>query len=140
VGGRYIDFTAPALDGTPHTLSKEIAGKIALIDLWASWCGPCRRTSMSMIPIYEAYKDRGFTIVGVARENNSEDMKLAIEKDGYPWLNLLELKDENKIWEKYGVGNSGGRTVLVNSDGTILAVSPTAAEVEEILQKMLGCK
>ena len=140
VGGRYIDFTAPALDGTLHTLSKEIAGKIALIDLWASWCGSCRRTSMSMIPVYEAYKDRGFTIVGVARENNSEDMKLAIEKDGYPWLNLLELKDENKIWEKYGVDNSGGRTILVNSNGTILAVSPTAAEVEQILQKMLGGK
>ena len=140
VGGRYIDFTAPALNGTLHTLSKEIAGKIALIDLWASWCGSCRRTSMSMIPVYEAYKDKGFTIVGVARENNSEDMKLAIEKDGYPWLNLLELKDENKIWEKYGVDNSGGRTVLVNSNGTILAVSPTSAEVEQILQKLLGGK
>ena len=67
-------------------------------------------------------------------------MKLAIEKDGYPWLNLLELKDENKIWEKYGVDNSGGRTILVNSDVTILAVSPTAAEVEQILQKLLGGK
>ncbi|MBR5849424.1 MAG: AhpC/TSA family protein [Bacteroidaceae bacterium] len=140
VCGRYIDFTAPALDGTLHTLSKEIAGKIALIDLWASWCGSCRRTSMSMIPVYEAYKDKGFTIVGVARENNSEDMKLAIEKDGYPWLNLLELKDENKIWEKYGADNSGGRTILVNSNGTILAVSPTSAEVEQILQKLLGGK
>lgn len=140
VGGRYIDFTAPALDGTMHTLSKEITGKIALIDLWASWCGPCRRSAMSMIPVYEAYKDKGFTIVGVAREENSENMKRAIEKDGYPWLNLLELKDENKIWEKYGAGKSGGLTVLVNSDGTILAVWPTAEEVEQILQNKLGNK
>ncbi|WP_159106318.1 TlpA family protein disulfide reductase [Bacteroides faecichinchillae] len=38
-GGDYIDFTAPDLEGLHHTLSKEIRGKVALIDLWTSWCG-----------------------------------------------------------------------------------------------------
>ena len=137
VGNRYIDFTAPALDGTQHTLSKEIDGKIALIDLWASWCGPCRRTAKSMIPVYEKYKDRGFTIVGVAREGNREDMRRALAQDGYPWLNLLDLHGKNKIWNKYGVEGSGGITVLVDRDGTILAVAPTAEEVEQILQEKL---
>lgn len=137
VGGRYVDFTAPALDGTLHTLSKEIAGKVALIDLWASWCGSCRQTSRGMIPIYEKYKERGFTVVGVARESKREDMERALARDGYPWLNLLELHDEHKIWDKYGVSRAGGITVLVDRDGTILAVSPTAEEVERILQEKL---
>ena len=137
VGNRYIDFTAPALDGTLHTLSKEIDGKIALIDLWASWCGSCRRISMSMIPLYEAYKDKGFTVVGVAREEERENMEHALSQDGYPWLNLLELHDENRIWSKYGVSNAGGITVLVDRDGTILAIHPTAEEVERILQEKL---
>ncbi|MBQ8221717.1 MAG: AhpC/TSA family protein [Bacteroidaceae bacterium] len=137
VGNRYIDFTAPALDGTLHTLSKEIGGKIALIDLWASWCGSCRRTSKSMIPLYEKYKERGFTVVGVARESKREDMERALARDGYPWLNLLELQDEHKIWEKYGVSRAGGITVLVDRDGTILAIHPTAEEVERILQEKL---
>ena len=137
VGNRYIDFTAPALDGTLHTLSKEIGGKIALIDLWASWCGSCRRTSKSMIPLYEKYKERGFTVVGVARESKREDMERALAQDGYPWLNLLELQDEHKIWEKYGVSRAGGITVLVDRDGTILAIHPTAEEVERILQEKL---
>ena len=137
VGNRYIDFTAPDLDGTLHTLSKEIDGKIALIDLWASWCGPCRRTSKSIIPIYEKYKDRGFTVVGVAREDKRENMERALAQDGYPWLNLLELRDENKIWNKYGVNYAGGTTVLVDRDGTILAIHPTAEEVERILQEKL---
>ena len=137
VGNRYIDFTAPALDGTQHTLSKEINGKIALIDLWASWCGSCRRTSKSMIPLYEKYKERGFTVVGVARESKREDMERALARDGYPWLNLLELQDEHKIWEKYGVSRAGGTIVLVDRDGTILAIHPTAEEVERILQEKL---
>ena len=137
VGNRYIDFTAPDLDGTPHTLSKEIGGKIALIDLWASWCGSCQRTSKSMIPLYEKYKERGFTVVGVARESKREDMERALARDGYPWLNLLELQDEHKIWSKYGVDNAGGITVLIDRDGTILAIHPTAEEVERILQEKL---
>lgn len=137
-GNRFIDFTAPALDGTLHTLSKEIDGKIALIDLWASWCGSCRRDSKSMIPLYESYKDKGFTIVGIAREKKREHMEHALAKDGYPWLNLLEINDANRIWEKYGVGNAGGIMVLVDRDGTILAVHPTSEDVERIVMEKLG--
>ena len=136
-GGRYIDFTAPDAEGREFTLSEQIAGKVSLIDLWASWCGPCRRTSMSMIPVYENYKDKGFTIVGVARERSVADMIRAAKQDGYPWLSLVELKDREKIWEKYGIGNGGGGTFLVDKTGTILAVNPTAEQVVAILEKQL---
>ena len=73
VGGSYIDFSAPDLEGNMVKLSDQIKGKVALIDLWASWCESCRRLSSSMIPIYEAFKDKGFTVVGIARENNNTD-------------------------------------------------------------------
>ena len=58
------------------------------------------------------------------------------KRDGYPWINLIELNDRNKIWEMYGVGNAGGSTFLVDADGTILAIHPTAKEVEEIFKKI----
>ena len=87
---------------------------------------------------YEKYKDYGFTIVGVARESSRDNMRRAVAQDGYPWLNLLELHGKNKIWNKYGVEGSGGITVLVDRDGTILAVAPTAEEVEQILQEKLS--
>lgn len=137
VGGHYIDFTAADEDGRRHTLSEEIGGRYALIDLWASWCGPCRQASVSMIPVYDRYKDRGFTVVGVARERSKASFRKALERDGYPWLNLVEIDDENGIWERYGKTYSAGGTYLVGPDGTILAIDPTAEEVEGILKERL---
>lgn len=138
-GGHFIDFTAPDLQGNMVKASEYIRGKVALIDLWASWCGSCRRSSMSMLPVYREFKDKGFTILGVARESkDTREMEAAIQKDGYPWLNLVELNDRGAIWYKYGVGNAGGITLLVDQQGVILAVRPTADEVREILQEMLG--
>lgn len=40
-GGHYVEFEAPDLEGRVVNVSEEIKGKIAIIDLWASWCMPC---------------------------------------------------------------------------------------------------
>lgn len=137
VGGRYVDFYAPDKDGVWHTLSEEIEGRYALIDLWASWCGPCVEASRSMIPVYEKYKDRGFTIVGVAREKSVGSFVRELGRGKYPWLNLVDVNDEGAVWERYGKIYVAGGTYLVDRDGIILAVDPTAEEVEAILREVL---
>ena len=138
-GGHYVDFEAPDLEGCKVKLSDVIKGKVAIIDLWASWCMPCRAKAKAMIPLYEKYKDRGFKIVGVAREfKNTDRMKQAIKQDGYPWLQLVELDDSYQIWTRYMLGNAGGGVFLVDRDGKILAVNPKPGEVQKILEQKLG--
>ena len=140
VGNHYVDFEAPDLDGKMHRLSDMVAGqKLVLLDLWASWCAPCRRASMEMMPLYEKYKSRGFMVVGVARESESTDaMEAAIRKDGYKWPQLVELDDRANIWSQYGCVNAAGRRILFNDEGEILAFDPTIEQLTAEVEKHLG--
>ena len=137
-GKPYIDYTVRNTDDQLVPISTLTKGKVALIDLWASWCGPCRRHSIAMIPVYEKYKDKGFTVIAIDRERNREAMENAARKDGYPWPSLLELNDENQVWRKNGAGNAGGAMYLIDRDGTILSTSTDAEELEPIIKKALN--
>jgi len=136
-GGRYIDFEAPDFEGNNVKLSEQIKGKIAILYFWALWCGPCIQHGKEMIPIYETYKNKGFTVVSIIREGSTaEEMKAAVEKYKFPWLQLVELKDA-QLYMKYGIGNAGGGDFLVDRNGVILSKQPTIEEVEKILKERL---
>ncbi len=131
--GKFIDFTAPDIDGTEHTLSKEIAGRVSVIHFWASWCGPCRVHGLHLMPLYEKYADKGFAVVGVAREyKDTRALAAALERDKYPWLNLIELDDSTGLWTKYGL-TGPGCIVIVDENGTLVNPDATVAEIEKYL-------
>lgn len=137
-GGKYIDVTATDLNGKEVLLSDHIKGQVAVIDLWASWCGPCIRKTKTFIPILEKYKDKGFTIVGIARERKNTDAMLhAINQHQFNWTNLVELNDNGKIWLKYGIDNAAGGVFLVDREGTIIATDFDAHELEKHLKDLL---
>ena len=134
----YIDFSLPDQNGAEHKLSDLIGGKIAVIDLWASWCAGCRRHSKALIPLYKKYSDKGFTVVGAARELKDDlAWRAALEKDGYPWVNLLAMEPDHWIWTKYGVANAAGCILLVGRDGIVVSVNPSVEEIEEYIKKNL---
>lgn len=136
---QFIDFTLPDADGTMHTLSSLIEGKVAIVDLWASWCGPCRKNSVSMIPLWEKYHDKGFMIVGAAREYKDDNKwRKALDKDGCPWIQLIAMEKDHNIWESYGIASGAGGTFLVDRTGVIIKVNPSIDEIEDVLLTLEG--
>ncbi len=138
-GGEFFDFTLPDTIGTEHTLSKEISGKFAFIDIWAPWCGPCIAKSREMKPIYDTYKDKGFTVVGVASKYEEfENVLNLLKKDKYPWITLVDKPElDSRINEHYGIEMAGGGCVLVDNSGKIVLVNPTVEDVQKVLETNL---
>ncbi len=138
VGKKITDFSAPDLKGNEITFSDKIKGKIALLDLWATWCGPCIANSRMMVPVYNEYKDKGFTIIGVAGEfKNTDRLIHFLEKEKWDWINLVELDRQNNIWQKYGVDGAGGGMFIIDKEGKILAKDPTPEDVRRELESRL---
>lgn len=66
------DFTLDTLDGTKVTLS-DLRGKIVVINLWATWCPPCRAEMPALENAYKQYKDSGVVVLGLNVTNQDSE-------------------------------------------------------------------
>jgi peroxiredoxin len=72
-GNKAPDFTLMDLNGREVRLS-DFSGKVVLVDFWATWCPPCRAEVPHFKDLYEAYKSRGFEIVGIALDSGGANV------------------------------------------------------------------
>jgi peroxiredoxin len=63
------DFTVPSLTAGPLRLA-DFRGRVVLLNLWATWCPPCREEMPSMERLYQRYRARGFTILALSVDRN----------------------------------------------------------------------
>lgn len=69
VGTNAIDFVQQDTANKAVRLS-SFKGKYVLVDFWASWCGPCRKENPNVVNVYNTYKDKNFTILGVSLDQD----------------------------------------------------------------------
>lgn len=65
------DFTLKSNKGENIRL-EELAGKVILINFWASWCGPCREELPELELLYQKYKSRGLVILAISGDSKRE--------------------------------------------------------------------
>jgi len=65
VGEPAIEYAAATLEGDTVSLS-SLRGEVVLLNLWATWCVPCRTETPYLQSLFEEYADRGFRIVGIS--------------------------------------------------------------------------
>ncbi|QEC43298.1 TlpA disulfide reductase family protein [Pseudobacter ginsenosidimutans] len=92
-GGMAPDFTVQDPGGNSWKLS-DFRGKYVLIDFWASWCKPCRAAIPELTKVYNKYRDKGFTILGVSIDKKASDWINAVETDKVPWKQGSDLQGE----------------------------------------------
>ena len=72
-GERAPELGLQDLNGHPVTLA-SLRGKVVLVDFWATWCAPCRDELPHLEEFYKKYSDKGFVVVGVSVDRESENI------------------------------------------------------------------
>lgn len=107
------------LVGDPVRLS-DYAGKVVVVDLWATWCGPCRVEIPYLKEMAKEFKDKGLEVIGLTTEDKSRDLEAVKSfvkefKINYPigWVNREIATDV--------MGGRGAipQTLVIGRDGKI---------------------
>ena len=105
-----------SLDGTAFTAA-DLEGKVVLLNIWATWCGPCVIEMPGFQRIYDDYKDQGFLILGVSKDHEGEEkVRAFLEQKEITYPVAMAAKvDFGDLTETSALPTS----YLIGKDGTI---------------------
>lgn len=141
IGFAAPDFTLDTLDGKSIKLS-ELRGQPVLINLWASWCPPCRAEMPALDAVYRKYRDAGFVVLAVntTYQDTETDARAFAEKLGLTFPILLDRDGVTSqryrlqaLPTSYFVGRDGViRDIVIGGPMTETTI---ASKVEGLLAK-----
>ncbi|MBM4021981.1 MAG: TlpA family protein disulfide reductase [Planctomycetes bacterium] len=132
--GSPLPVTGEPIDGTPFDL-KSRAGKVVLIDFWATWCGPCIAEIPHVIEQYEKYHDKGFEVIGISLDRDRGDKTAkdqvveAVTRHKIPWPILV---DGVRLAKEYGITGIP-QMILIGRDGNVMTLDARGDKLVEQL-------
>ena len=102
---QHADFTLTGLSGTKWSL-RGLAGKVVLVNFWATWCPPCRKELPDLEALYQRFGSRGFVILAISDEEAGKVKPfVAAQKLTYPVL-LDPGRKVNELFQVEGIPKS----------------------------------
>ncbi|TAN36337.1 MAG: DUF2092 domain-containing protein [Verrucomicrobia bacterium] len=129
------DFELSLLDGSKAAFAKHKGKDVVLLDFWATWCGPCRKSLPLLADVAVKFKDKGLVFYAVNQRENAEAIKDFLAKQNLKLT--VALDSEGKLGEAYGVEGIP-QTVLIGKDGVVQVVQVGyAPDMKDTLTKQI---
>jgi peroxiredoxin len=127
VGQAAPEFNLPAQSGGKRVSLKDMQGKVALVDFWATWCGPCKASFPKYEALAKKYSDN-VVIVGISEDDESDDIKSFAADTGATFP--LAWDAEKSVAQRYHP-DSMPTSFLIDTNGVVRFVHSGFHEGEE---------
>jgi peroxiredoxin/YHS domain-containing protein len=118
-----------------------LRGRVALVDFWATWCVPCRKSMPELQALHEKYAERGLTVLGISIDDGgvSKVRKfVASKKFTYP---IAVDSEKAPAWDAFRV-KAVPAAFLIDREGRVVAqwtgAAPDRGELDALLEKLLA--
>jgi thiol-disulfide isomerase/thioredoxin len=136
--GHEMELAGTTVAGQPFDWS-SYRGKYVLVDFWATWCGPCVAEIPNLKRLYATYHERGFDIVGISLDRNTNALTTYLKQQEIPWVTLYEQDGGgvHPVAKQYGI-SAIPTMFFVDKEGKVLSLQARGAELRNLLEQHLG--
>ncbi|MCY4594124.1 MAG: ankyrin repeat domain-containing protein [Bryobacterales bacterium] len=130
-------FSFPDASGQAFT-NRDIEGKVTLLNLWATWCGPCRSEMPWFVEFQDRYRDRGFTVAAISMDEDGWDAVHPFARE--LGLNFPVLMGGDDAEACFGAVDAIPATLIVDRSGKIAFWHegvPDKSEYERQIESLL---
>lgn len=137
LSGGAPEFTLPAVDGSMVSMS-DYAGKVVLVDFWATWCPPCQEMIPVLSRLHREYSEEGVVILGVAFDDEGLSVlgKFVVEHQ----IPYKVLMGNRRVSNSFGGVSSIPTIFIVDREGRLvrkLTGFHTYGQLEEQIKRYL---
>lgn len=140
VGDEMPRFRLP-LEPIGSIGTEDLAGKVVLINGWASWCAPCMEEMPALIKLQEELKDQGLVVLGLSFDKTREKHRETVAEKGFNFPSIYADQPEvQKFLESLGEFEAIPFTLIVDRDGKLverLDRAGTYQEFQELVKPLL---
>ncbi len=129
-------FAVTTLDGKRITMD-SLAGRVVLIDFWATWCGPCRNALPHMRQIAKKFDGQPLVVLSISLDKDADKWKSFVNQNQMTWLQYRDGGFDGEIAKLFGV-KAIPATFSIDADGVLEDQRVGDADIEGKLKKMVA--
>lgn len=132
--GNRMPIEGLLLDGSEFD-PESLAGKVVLVDFWATWCGPCVAEIANIRTQYDRHHERGFEVLGISLDRDRAALEQFVADREIPWPILVDAEAAaggEAMADRYGISGIP-QCILIGRDGVVISTSARGERLAALL-------